>query len=112
MPSGELAGYVQATVTEPGVAYVAYVLASRHWRQGIGSAAVAAMLAELKTTYSVSLSVAVLKTANYRSIGLLRKLGFLAATRAPHSRFDAESDDIVMVRPNGVTQNALLPQPK
>jgi [ribosomal protein S5]-alanine N-acetyltransferase len=40
LPSGELAGYVQATVTETSRAYVAYELASRFWRQGIGSSAV------------------------------------------------------------------------
>ena len=40
--AGRLAGYVQATVLPDGHALVAYELHSRHWRQGIGSAAVRA----------------------------------------------------------------------
>ena len=46
LPSSELAGYVQATLLRSGAALVAYELASRHWRKGIASSAVSAMLAE------------------------------------------------------------------
>src|SRR5437868_10787424 len=80
MPSGELAGYVQATVFGNGAALIAYELASRYWRQGIGSTAVAAVMAELEANYSVPLCAAVLKASNYRSLGLLRKLGFEPAS--------------------------------
>ena len=59
LPSGELAGYVQATVLDSGSAYIAYELASRYWRQGIGSSAVAAMMSELQTNHAVRLYVAV-----------------------------------------------------
>ena len=51
--SGELAGYVQATVLQSGIALIAYELASRFWRRGIGTSAVSAMLDELHSSYSV-----------------------------------------------------------
>jgi RimJ/RimL family protein N-acetyltransferase len=105
LSSGELAGYVQATVLRSGAAYVAYELASRHWRQGVGSAAVAAMLTELRAHYSVNLYVAVLKALNYRSVALLRKLGFQPASTEHVSEFGAEADEIVMVRPAAATAN-------
>lgn len=99
LPSGELAGYVQATVLRSGAALVAYELASRHWRQGIGSRAVTAMLAELRRSYAVDLYAAVLKASNHRSMALLRKLGFGPASDEQFSAFGAEEDELVMVRP-------------
>lgn len=76
LPSGALAGYVQATIARDGTAHIAYELASRHWRQGIGSAAVSGMLKELATNYGVCTCVATLKEPNYRSFALLQSLGF------------------------------------
>lgn len=96
--SGELAGYVQATVLESGAALVAYELASRHWRQGIGSTAVAAMLDELRASYAVNLYVAVFKARNHRSAALLRKLGFESSSAEQVATFRAEADELVMVR--------------
>jgi len=84
LPSGALAGYVQATITREAIAHIAYVLGSRFWRQGIGSTAVSGMLAELTTTYGVQAFVATLKTRNHRSFAFLQKLGFVRAT-ATHS---------------------------
>jgi RimJ/RimL family protein N-acetyltransferase len=107
LPSGELAGYVQATVLRSGAALVAYELASRHWRQGIGSAAVAAMLVELRANYAVSLYVAVFKAPNYRSAALLRKLGFAPASAEQAAAFGAERDELVMVKPAAGSGNAV-----
>lgn len=76
LPTGALAGYVQATIVRDRTAHVAYELASRFWRQGIGSAAVNGMLNELAATYGVRTFVATLKERNYRSLALLRSLGF------------------------------------
>jgi len=76
LPTGALAGYVQATVAHDGTAQIAYELASRFWRQGIGSTAVAGMLAELAASYGVSNFRATLKARNYRSLALLKSLGF------------------------------------
>jgi RimJ/RimL family protein N-acetyltransferase len=89
LPTGALAGYVQATIAQDGTAQIAYELASRFWRQGIGSAAVTGMLAELAASYGVSSFVATLKQRNYRSLALLSSLGF------ERSRL-ADGDEIVM----------------
>jgi [ribosomal protein S5]-alanine N-acetyltransferase len=76
LPSGALAGYVQATIASDRTAHIAYVLASRFWRQGIGSAAVSGMLKELAASYDVRTCVATLKERNHRSFALLQRLGF------------------------------------
>lgn len=98
LPNQQAAGYVQATVLASGASYVAYEFASRHWRQGIGSASVSAMLVELARSYDVHTFVAVLKTANHRSMGLLHHLGFVAATPAQAQAYEAEADETVMLR--------------
>lgn len=98
LPGGEPAGYVQATVLPSKVSYVAYELHSRHWRQGIGSCAVRAMAEELCLQYGVHTLVAVLKTTNHRSAGLLRSLGFAAATPAQALAWGAGPDELAMVR--------------
>jgi RimJ/RimL family protein N-acetyltransferase len=76
VPTGALAGYVQATIDSDGTAHIAYELASKFWRQGIGRAAVSAMLRELAVTYGVTVCVATLKARNYRSLALLQSLDF------------------------------------
>jgi len=98
LQSQEAAGYVQATVLESGASYVAYELASKHWRQGIGSASVAAMLAELAQEYGVHTFVAVLKKANYRSLGLLHHLGFAPATPLEAEKYEPEQDEVVLFK--------------
>ncbi|MFT3665019.1 GNAT family N-acetyltransferase [Piscinibacter sp.] len=106
LPGGELVGYVQATVLPSGAALVAYELASRYWRQGIGRCAVSAMLGELQSSYGVHLFAAVLKAANHRSLGLLRSLGFQPATSEQAAEFGAESDESVMVKSVAPIANA------
>jgi RimJ/RimL family protein N-acetyltransferase len=76
LPSGVLAGYVQATIARDRTAHIAYELASKFWRQGIGSAAVGGMLEELVASYGVCTCAATLKERNYRSFALLQSLGF------------------------------------
>jgi RimJ/RimL family protein N-acetyltransferase len=98
LPTGELAGYVQATVLPSGVCHVAYELASRHWRRGIGSSAVAAMMGELSSHHGVRTFVAVLKARNFRSRGLLVKLGFRPASPDEAQACGAEPDELAMVR--------------
>jgi RimJ/RimL family protein N-acetyltransferase len=98
LPHGALAGYVQASVKPSGSASIAYELNSRYWRQGVASSAVTAMLAELHSNYAVNRYVAVLKAANFRSLGLLRSLGFARASAQQESEFGCESDEIAMVR--------------
>ena len=98
LPSGQLAGYVQATVLRSGVSYVAYELSSAHWRQGLGSAAVRAMLGELTRAHGVHTFVAVLKRVNFRSMGLLRHLGFEPGSPTDAQQYEAEADEAVMVK--------------
>jgi RimJ/RimL family protein N-acetyltransferase len=95
---GQLAGYVQATVMEAGVALVAYELASAHWRKGIGSQSVQAMMEELARSYQVDRFAAVLKVANFRSMGLLRHLGFEPASAEQAADFQPEADECVMLK--------------
>ena len=106
LPSGELAGYVQATVLRSGQSLIAYELASRFWREGIGSSAVAAMMGELQVNYGVHTFAAVLKSANYRSFGLLRSLGFQPASTEHVVAFRAEPHEVVMVKLPAAAPNA------
>ena len=98
LPNDELAGYVQATVLASGAALLGYEFASRHWRHGIGSTSIKAMLEELVQTYSVHTFVAVLKVANYRSMGLLRNLGFAPGTAEDAKTYEAETDETVLLK--------------
>jgi ribosomal-protein-alanine N-acetyltransferase len=95
LPNGELAGYVQATIGASGVAHVAYVLASRYWRRGIGKAAVGAMLEELAAAYGVTAYAATLKVGNHRSRALLRSLGFHGWPAQVRPVPEHEADEIV-----------------
>ena len=106
LPSGELVGFTQATVQQSGIAYVAYELASKFWRQGLGSSAVNAMLVELASEYRVHTFLAVLKARNFRSVALLKYLGFSLATPAQAGGAGAEPDELVMHKPGGTIANA------
>ena len=98
LPNGALAGYVQATVLPSRACFIAYELASRHWRRGIGSAAVTAMLDELEAAYGVCRFLAALKAANYRSLGLLGKLGFAPAGARLLADHPVDADEVLMVK--------------
>ena len=107
LPSGRLAGYVQATVLRESTAFIAYELASPFWRQGIGSAAVTAVLQDLVSTYEVHTCLAVFKARNFRSESLLRPLGFASAPPAGLPPVPVEADEMVMYKPVAVRKNAL-----
>ena len=102
----ELAGYIQATVLESGLSYIAYELSSKHWRKGLGREAVSAMLDELASSYRVEIALAVLKAKNYRSHGLLLNLGFTQAFGNLIGLANPEPDEIVMVKRLKGTHNA------
>ena len=106
LPGGELAGYVQATVLYDRAAYVAYELNSQYWRQGIGSSAVLAVLQELQDQYGVAVFLAVLKAKNYRSEGLLRKLGFVTASEEQAALHRDGPDELVLVKSGLAAENA------
>jgi len=96
--SGDLVGYVQATVRQEGISLVACELNSQYWRQGIATAALQVMLRELANHYAVRTFVAVLKAKNYRSAGLLRKLGFVPASNDLLLKYRDAPDELVMVK--------------
>jgi hypothetical protein len=60
---------LQASVLPSAEASVAYELGSAHWRQGVGSSAVRAMLEELRAPPGVRTFVAVLNAANFQLRG-------------------------------------------
>jgi [ribosomal protein S5]-alanine N-acetyltransferase len=97
LPSGELGGYVQATVIQPHTSLVAYELASRYWRRGIGGSAVRAVLEELASQYAVRSFVAVLKANNFRSLALLLQLGFRQGSSEQAITYGVEQDEMLMV---------------
>jgi len=98
LPGGELAGYLQATVLPAGRAYVAYELGSRFWRQGIGRASVQAVLDELAGPYAVREAYAVLKSANFRSRGLLARLGFAEMMPPALPPWPPEPDEVTFFK--------------
>ena len=101
LDTGELTGYMQATVLPSGNSYIGYEFASRFWRQGLATASIRAASAELAVQYYVHTLVAVVKAANFRSVGLLRKLGFKEATAEQASHFEAEHDEVVYLAAAG-----------
>ena len=98
LPTGELAGYVQATVHADGRAAVAYELASRYWNRGLGRAAVEAMIGELVARHGARTLSAVLKRTNGRSRRLLLRLGFAVASSEAHALWSVEPDEMLMER--------------
>ena len=92
LPSGELIGYVQATVGPDRSAAIAYELASAWWGRGLAREALEGMMAELVARHGVHTFTAVLKRSNLRSLRLLERLGFKPA---PHA---AEPDELFMLK--------------
>ena len=99
VPGSGLAGYVQATIGDDGVATIAYALASRHWGQGVARRAVEAMMAELEATHGARSFAAVLKRANHRSMRLLERLGFVAGSEQAHRDAGVDADEAFMQKP-------------
>jgi ribosomal-protein-alanine N-acetyltransferase len=86
--------------------YIAYELASKFWRRGIGSSAVRAVLQELASEYGVCTVVAILKARNFRSHALLCRLGFTSGAPEQDVLSIAEQDEIVMVKAVGSASSA------
>ena len=73
-------GYVQATVTAKKEAWVAYVFSSRHRGHGHATQATRAVIEHLAAGCGVTRYLATVEAQNQRSIRLLARLGFHAAT--------------------------------
>ena len=97
LPSGEAAGYVQATL-RGATAAIGYEFASRYWGRGLASRAVQAMMNELAGAYGAGNFTAVLKGRNLRSLRLLQRLGFAAASPAVLAARRLEPDEMLMLR--------------
>lgn len=101
LASGELVGYVQATVSASGQADLAYVLGRRHWGRGFARRAVTLMIAELVAHHGVTALSAVLKRSNARSLRLLERLGFTPAPASLERERGIEPDERLMLRTAG-----------
>jgi len=96
-PEGGLIGYVQASASADGRAFIAYELASAHWGHGFGREAVRAMLTELAAHYGVRQAGAVFKRANHRSRRLLTRLNFVMPSPADREHYRPDEDEDLLV---------------
>ena len=103
---GGLVGVVQATLTEPGVAWVAYFLARSSWGLGYASAATAAMIEHLQQTYGSSTFLATVEADNARSIALLRRLSFHLASPEEAQPHELTATERLFVRERQQLQNS------
>ena len=95
--TGELTGYVQATVLSSGASYIGYEFSSQYWRRGLASISVKTVANELANNYQVHTIVALFKSQNYRSIGLLTKLGFVAGSELEALRYEVPDDENLLL---------------
>lgn len=96
--SGEIVGYVQATLARPGSAWIAFVVASEHWGRGYARAATSSMLAHLEDAYHCTQFLATVETANRRSVALLEALSFRPATPAELGGHELTPTELLYVR--------------
>jgi ribosomal-protein-alanine N-acetyltransferase len=98
LPGHPPLGYVQATVVAADTAWVAYALSCKYWGQGYGHAATRAMLEHLATEYGVKRYLATVEAENRRSIRLLERLGFHAATQLESDGHSLSETERLFVR--------------
>ena len=91
-------GFTQATVRSDGTAYVAYTLGRRYWGHGFAAEATNAMLEHLAGVHHVRCFLATVEKANDRSIRLLERLGFHAATAQESKGHDLSPTELLYVR--------------
>ena len=91
-------GFVQATVRPDGAAYIAYTLGRRHWGHGFAAEATRAMLEHLAEVHDVRCFVATVEKDNERSIRLLDRLGFHAATAEELQGHELSPTELLYVR--------------
>lgn len=69
-------GFVEATIDEPDLFYIAYALNPRYWRQGFAGEACDALLELLFDVFDVPKAVVEMDVSNTTSIALAESLGF------------------------------------
>lgn len=111
-PDGSLLGYVQATVMASQTAWVAYLLASRHRGRGHAATSVRAMMVHLERDHAVRRFLATVEVENRRSIKLLERLGFHAATTAELEGHELSSTECLFVAEPGSESRRIATSPK
>lgn len=96
--TGELIGYVQASIFADGAASIAYELSSSYWGRGLAHEAANCIIAELAGHYRVQSLSAVLKASNHRSRRLLERLGMRIASSQTQTQANIGADELLMVR--------------
>ena len=100
-------GYVQATVTASGNAWIGYVFSKKHWGKGYATHAVQAMLEHLPMVYGVSRFLATVEAENAASIRLLARVGFRGATKMELEGHALSQTERLFIRELRAAQNAL-----
>ncbi|NJM91265.1 MAG: GNAT family N-acetyltransferase [Myxococcales bacterium] len=101
-----LVGYVQATVTEGGSAWVAYVLGRNRWGNGYATLATRCMMEHLVAHYAVRRFLATAERSNSRSISVLKRLGFAEAQAEESVRHELTPTELLFVAPAGSATSA------
>ncbi len=96
METGELAGFVQATVCEGGLAWIAFVIGREFWGRGIAQRAARAVLDEGLARYAATHWLATADQHNQRSVRLLTRLGFTPAPQALRTEHDVAPGDVLL----------------
>jgi [ribosomal protein S5]-alanine N-acetyltransferase len=96
LDSGVLAGFIQATVCADGLAWIAFVLGSAHWGQGIAQRATRAAMDDCAARYGATHWLATADRGNERSIRLLSRLGFTPAPEALRAEHEVADTDVLL----------------
>ena len=96
LDTGELAGFVQATVCEAGLAWIAFVIGREFWGRGVAQRAACAVLDEGFLRYAVTHWLATADPRNERSIRLLTHLGFTHAPLSLGAEHEVAETDVLM----------------
>lgn len=99
LPGAGLLGFVQATVTVGGDAFVAYLLNPRYWGHGYAFEAMQAMLAHLQHAHAVRRFLATVEHDNARSTALLTRLGFVPADGDMAAAHSLTASERLFVKP-------------
>ncbi len=96
LESGALAGFIQATVCDDGLGWIAFVLGSAHWGQGIAQRATRAAMDECAARYGATRWLATADRNNQRSLLLLSRLGFTTAPEALRTEHEVADNDVLL----------------
>ena len=94
--SGEIAGYVQATVEETKETNVAYVFASKFQGRGIASASIRKMLEFVVARHNATPLLILTEAANLPSLRLAKRLGFTTAPQAYSAERGVGSSEVLL----------------